>query len=105
MLLVLIAGAVIGLVTWLAVGTPFARRPVTRARIEHAVAQKPSGNVQLVLCNEEVVPSDSPQPKGAHTWTCDTYIGPNKADAQNGPSYQVVVSDDRIQSIRRVRTH
>lgn len=105
MLLVLIAGAAIGLVTWLVVGSPFARRPVTRAGIEHAVAQKPSGNVQLVLCNEQVVPSETPQRSGAHTWTCDTYVGPNKADAQNGPSYEVTVSDDRIRSIRRVPTH
>jgi hypothetical protein len=105
MLLVLIAGAAIGLVTWFVVGTPFHRRPVSRAEIEHAVAQKPSGDVQLVLCNEEVIPSEGPQPKSAHTWTCDTYLGPNKADAQNGPSYQVTVSDDRIRSIRRVPTH
>ena len=105
MVFVLIAGAAIGFVTWLVVGTPFARRPVTRAQIEHAVAERPRGHVQLVLCNEEVVPSQTPPPEGQHTWTCDTYLGPTAADAQNGPSYAVIVSDDRIRSIRRVPTH
>jgi len=105
MLLVLIAGAAIGVVTWLVVGTPFAKSPVTKAQIEHAVAKRTRGNVQLTLCNQEVVPSQKPQPDAPDTWTCDTYIGPTAADAQNGPSYKVTVSDDRIRSIRRVPTH
>jgi hypothetical protein len=105
MLLVLIAGAAIGFVTWLALGRPFAEHPVTKAQIEHAVAQRPRGQVQLVLCNEEVVPSQTPRPDPAQTWTCDTYLGPSAADAQNGPSYEVTVSHDRIDSIRRVPTH
>jgi hypothetical protein len=104
-LLVLIAGAAIGFATWLAFGTPFAKGPVTKAQIEHAVARRPRGQVQVVLCNEEVVPSRTPRPNPPDTWTCDTYLGPSPADAQNGPSYQVIVSDDRIQSIRRVPTH
>jgi Na+/glutamate symporter len=105
MLLVLIAGAAIGFVTWLVLGTPFSKRPVTKAQIEHAVAQRPHGRVQLVLCNEEAVPSQTPRPDSAHTWTCDTYLGPSAADAQNGPSYKVIVNDDRIASIRHVPTH
>jgi hypothetical protein len=104
-LLVLIAGAAIGFVAWRVFGTPFAKRPVTKAQIEHAVAQRPQGHVQLVLCNEEVVPSQTPRPNPPQTWTCDTYLGPSAADAQNGPSYRVTVSDDRIRSIRRVPTH
>jgi hypothetical protein len=105
MLLVLIAGAAVGLATWLVVGTPFAKRPVTKAQIEHAVAKRTAGNVQLTLCNQEAVPSQSPKPGAPDTWTCDTYIGPTAADAQNGPSYKVTVGDDRIRSIRRVPTH
>ena len=105
MLLVLIAGAVIVFVAWLVFGTPFAKGPVTKAQIEHAVAQRPRGHVQLVLCNEEFVPSQTPRRNPPHTWTCNTYLGRSTADAQNGPSYKVTVSDDRIQSIRRVRTH
>jgi Na+/glutamate symporter len=105
MLLVLIAGAAVGLATWLVVGTPFAKRPVTKAQIEHAVAKRTAGNVQLTLCNQEAVPSQSPKPDAPDTWTCDTYIGPTAADAQNGPSYKVTVGDDRIRSIRRVPTH
>jgi hypothetical protein len=105
MVLVLIAGAALGLVTWLAVGTPFSRRPVTRAQIERAVARRPRGRVQLVLCNEHVVPSRTPERDPPRMWTCDTYLGPSAADAQNGPSYEVTVSDDRIRSIRQVPTH
>jgi hypothetical protein len=104
-LIVLIAGAAIGFGAWLVLGMPFAKRPVTKAEIEHAVAQRPRGHVQLVLCNEEFVPSQTPRPNPPHTWTCDTYLGPSRADAQNGPSYEVTVSDDRIESIRRVPTH
>jgi hypothetical protein len=102
---VLIAGAAIGFVTWLVIGTPFAKRPVTQAQIEHAVAQRPRGHVQLVLCNEEVIPSRTPRPNPPHTWTCDTYIGRSTSEAQNGPSYMVTVSDNRIESIRQVPTH
>jgi len=105
MLLVLVAAAAIGVVTVLVFGTPFARQPLTRAQIERTVAKRPRGKVQLVLCNEEVVPARTPQANPPHTWTCDTYIGPTAADAQNGPSYDVTVSDDRIRSIRRVPTH
>jgi hypothetical protein len=105
MLLVLIAGAAIGLATWLVLGRPFAKHPVTKTQIEHVVAQRTRGNVQVTLCNQEVVPSQNPRPNAPDTWTCDTYIGPTAADAQNGPSYKVTVSDDRIQSIRRVPTH
>jgi hypothetical protein len=103
--LVLVACTAIGFVTWLVLGTPFAERPVTKAQIEEAVAKRPRGHVQLVLCNEEFVPSRTPSPDPPHTWTCDTYLGPSAADAQNGPSYKVTVSDDRIQAIRRVPTH
>jgi hypothetical protein len=108
MLLVLIGGAVIGVVTVLVVGSLFGKEPVTRAQIEQTVAKRPQhGKVQVVLCNEEVIPSRNPKPDPPHTWTCDTYLGPNKADAQNGPSYEVVVSHDRdkIESVRQVPTH
>ena len=108
MLLALIAGAVIGLVTVLVVGSPFAKDPLTKKEIEQTVAKRPQhGKVQVVLCNEEILPTQDPQPDPPHTWTCDTYLGPNKADAQNGPSYQVLVSHDRnhIRSIRQVPTH
>jgi hypothetical protein len=101
----LIAGAAIAFVAWLVLGTPFAKDPVTKTQIEHAVAQRPRGHVQLVLCNEEVVPTRTPSPNPPHTWTCDTYIGASAAAAQNGPSYKVSVRDDRIESIRRVPTH
>jgi hypothetical protein len=106
MLLVLVAGAVIGVVTVLVVGS-FTKDPVTKAQIERTVAKRPHGHVQVVLCNEEVVPSRTPQSNPPHTWTCDTYLGPTKADAQNGPSYEVVVNHDgdHIESIRRVPTH
>jgi hypothetical protein len=105
MLLVLVAGAAIGLITWQVFGTPFGRRPVTKAEIEHAVAQRPRGHVQLVLCNEQFVPSQTPSSDPPHTWTCDTYIGRSAADAQNGPSYKVTVGADRIRSIRQVAAH
>ena len=108
MLLVLIAGAVIGVIVVALVGSPFAKDPVTKAQIEQTVGKRPKhGKVQVVLCNEEVIPSEHPQPNPPHTWTCDTYIGPNRAEAQNGPSYEVVVSHDRnhIQSIRQVPVH
>jgi hypothetical protein len=104
MLLVMLAGAAIGVVAWLVIGQPFARRPVTKARIEHEVGKRPRGKVQLVLCNEEVVGTQTHR-SDSHTWTCDTYLGPSRADAQNGPSYAVTVSDDRIRSIRQVPTH
>ena len=105
MLVVLLAGAAIGVVAVLVVGSPLARHPVTKAEIERTVAQRPRGKVQQVFCNEEIVQSETPRPKGDHTWTCDTYLGPSPADAQNGPSYQVIVSGDSIRSIRRVPTH
>jgi hypothetical protein len=106
MLLVLIAGAAIGLATFLVFGRLFADDPVTKADIEHEVAQRPrGGKVQLVLCNEQFVPSQNASADPPQTWTCDTYLGPSKSDAQNGPSYQVIVSDDRIRSIRQVPTH
>jgi len=105
MVLVLLVGAAVGLATWLVVGSPFAKKPVSRADIEHTVAQRPRGHVQVVLCNEEVLPGQKVRPGGPQTWTCDTYIGPSKADAQNGPSYRVIVSGGQIESIRRVPTH
>ena len=92
MLLVLLAGAAIGAVTLFVVGNPFAKEPVTRAQIEHEVSKLPKGKVQLTLCNEIVVPTASGKPPPGQTWTCDTYIGPTKAAAQNnGPSYRVRV--------------
>ena len=103
-LLVVIVGAALGILSWRVFGAS-ADRPVTRADIEHAVAQKPRGQVQVVLCNEVFVASDQRQSHPPQTWTCDTYLGPTKADAQNGPSYRVLVSDGRIESIRRVPTH
>jgi hypothetical protein len=105
MLLVLIAGAAIGFGAWLALGRPFAHDPVTKAEIEHVVGRKPKGRVQLVLCNEEFVPTETPRSDPPQTWTCDTYLGPTKADAQNGPSYKVTVRDDEIRSIRQVPVH
>src|SRR3954470_11908769 len=90
MLLVLIAGAATGVAPRLFVGTPFAKEPVTKAQIERTVAKRTRGHVQVVLCNEQFVPSQAPPPKNAHTWTCDTYVGPTAAAAQNGPSYQVI---------------
>ena len=105
LVLVLIVGAAIGFATWLVVGTPFANGPVTKAQIEHTVAQRPRGHVASVFCNEEVLPSQKPPPKGTHTWTCDTYLGPSRLDQQTGPSYRVIVDDGSIQSIRRVPTH
>ena len=106
MLLVLLAGAAIGLATLFVVGRPFAKDPVTRAQIEREVSKRPKqGKVQLTLCNEVVVPTASGKPPPGHTWTCDTYIGPTKADAQNGPSYAVQVEGGDITSIRQVPTH
>jgi hypothetical protein len=101
-LLVLVAAAVIGVGASLALGNPFAKDSVTKADIEHAVAKKVHGaRVNLTLCNEEVVPSQTPQPKGRHTWTCDTYLGQSLATQRNGPSYEVIVDDGAITSIRR----
>ena len=106
MLLVLLAGAAIGAVTLFVVGNPFAKEPVTRAQIEHRVSKLPTGKVQLTLCNEIVVPTASGKPPPGQTWTCDTYIGPTRAAAQNnGPSYRVRVEGGEITSIRRVPTH
>ena len=105
LLVVLVVAAAAGIVASLVIGSPFAKQPVTKAQIEREVTKRTRGNVQLTLCNEEFVPSQTPQPKNVHTWTCDTYIGPTKADAQNGPSYAVTVKDGDIQSIRRVPTH
>jgi hypothetical protein len=103
MLLVLVVAAAIAVVTSIAVGNPFAKHSVTKTDIEHAVAKKVHGaRVNLTLCNEEVVPSQTPQPKSRHTWTCDTYLGRSLATQRNGPSYQVVVDDGEITSIRRV---
>ena len=103
----IVGAAAIAVVVVLVFGSPFGSDPVTRSQIEQAVAKKPSGDVQVVLCNEEIIPSENPKPDPPHTWTCDTYLGPNKLDAQNGPSYEVIVTPDRdhIESIRRVPTH
>jgi hypothetical protein len=105
MLLVVVAGAALGAVAWLVLGPAFANDHVTKAQIERTVAKRTAGHVQVTLCNEEVVPTAAPKSKTAHTWTCDTYVGPTAADAQNGPSYEVIVDHDRIQSIRRVPVH
>jgi hypothetical protein len=105
MLLVLIASAAFAILAWVVVGSPFAKSSVTKKQIERTVAKRPRGKVQFVLCNEEVVPSQDPRPKSEHTWTCDSYVGPTRADAQNGPSYQVIVDKGHIQSIRQVPTH
>ena len=104
MLLVLVVAAVIAAVTSIAVGNPFAKDSVTKADIEHAVAKKVHGaRVNLTLCNQIAVPSQTPQPKSRQTWTCDTYLGQSLATQRNGPSYEVVVDDGDITSIRRVR--
>jgi hypothetical protein len=105
MLVVVIAAVAIGGVAALVFGSPFSKGAVTKAQIERAVTKRTSGHVQEVFCNEEVVPTQNPQRKPPQTWTCDTYVGPTVADAQNGPSYAVTVGDDRIRSIRRVPTH
>jgi hypothetical protein len=105
MLIGLIAAAAIGAGVLLVVAKPFAKHPVTKAQIEHTVAQRTRGKVQVVLCNQVVVPTRTPQSNPPQTWTCDTYVGPTPAAAQNGPSYAVTVGDKRIQSIRRVPTH
>jgi hypothetical protein len=104
-LLFLVAVAAVGIIAALALGSVFADKPVTKKQIEARVTKRTRGNVQLTLCNEEVLPSQTPQPKNVETWTCDTYIGPNKAEAQNGPSYQVTVKDGDIESIKRVPVH
>jgi hypothetical protein len=103
--IVLIAGAAIALIAWLLFGVVFDKSPVTKTDIEHAVANRTRGHVQLVLCNEEVIPSRTPSSDPPDTWTCDTYLGRSAADQQNGPSYLVTVRGDRIDSIRRVPTH
>jgi hypothetical protein len=106
MLLVLIAAAVIGVGASLVIGSPFAKGPVSKTDIEHEVSKRPAkGHVALTLCNQEVLPSKTPPPKDVETWTCDTYIGPNQQDAQNGPSYRVTVKDGDIESIRQVPVH
>jgi hypothetical protein len=105
MLVVVVVAAALGILTALVFGSPFGSDPVTKKQIEAEVAKRPKGNVQVVLCNEEVVPSEAPQPKSRQTWTCDTYIGPTKLHTDNGPSYQVIVDDGDITSIRRVAPH
>ena len=100
----MLVGAALGLGTWLVVGSPFGGGPVTKAAIERAVGRRPRGQVQLVLCNERFVASRAAEADPAQTWTCDTYLGPTRAEAQNGPSYEVIVRDERIASIRRVAT-
>ena len=106
MLLVLVAAAAVGVAASMAFGSPFSNKPVTKKQIEARVTKRTRGNVQLTLCNVEVLPSATPPPpKNVDTWTCDTYIGPNKADAQNGPSYLVTVKDGEIDSIKRVPVH
>jgi hypothetical protein len=104
-LIIVIAGAALGLIAVLVVSSLLSNDPVTKAEIEREVAKRPQGNVQVVLCNEQIVPTQAPRPSSERTWTCDTYIGPTKADAQNGPSYLVTVDDDKIASIRRVPVH
>ena len=104
--LVMVACVALGVTAGLVFGSPFAKDPVTKAQIERAVSERPrGGKVQVTLCNEQFVPSEQPRSKSAQTWTCDTYLGPSPAEAQNGPSYQVIVDDGEIQSIRRVPTH
>jgi hypothetical protein len=103
-LLVLATCAALGLLASVLAGSPFAKDPVTKAEIEQTVAKRPRGHVQVVLCNEFFVPDQTAGADRPHTWTCDTYVGPSRADAQNGPSYEVTVSDDRIESVRRVPT-
>jgi hypothetical protein len=103
MLIVLAVAAALGLATWLVLGGR--DEPVTKAAIEHVVAKRPRGQVQLVLCNEQFIPPRDPEREPPETWTCDTYLGPSRADAQNGPSYQVIVEGHHIASIRRVPVH
>jgi hypothetical protein len=105
MLLALAAGAVLGVGAWLLIDSPFGNDPVTRADIERVVAKRPAGKVQVTLCNEEFVAGQATGKDAPHRWTCDTYIGPTKADAQNGPSYRVLVRDGEIASVERVPTH
>ena len=101
----LVAVVAVVAAVFVVVGNPFAKDRVTKADIERTVAERTKGNVQVTFCNEEFVPSQNPEQKPPETWTCDTYIGPSKAEAQNGPSYRVIVSDGRIESIRRVPVH
>jgi hypothetical protein len=105
MLLALAAGAVLGVGAWLLIDSPFGNDPVTRADIERVVAKRPAGKVQVTLCNEEFVAGQATGKDAPHRWTCDTYIGPTKADTQNGPSYRVLVRDGEITSVERVPTH
>jgi len=101
-----VAAVAIIVVAWIVVGKPFAKGPVTKAEIEREVAKKPhSGKVQVVLCNEVFVPSQQAESDPPDTWTCDTYLGPTPREANNGPSYQVIVDKGRIKSIRHVATH
>src|SRR4051812_50067581 len=101
MLLVLLAAAVVGIVASLAFGSPFADEPVTKKQIEARVTKRTRGDVQLTLCNEEVKPSATPQPKNVRTWARDTYIGPNKAEPQNRPSAPGTRKDGDVARIRR----
>ena len=101
----IVVAAALGVFTVLVFGSPFGSDPVTKKQIEAEVAKRPKGNVQVTLCNEEVIPSEQPQPKSRQTWTCDTYIGPTKLHTNNGPSYRVIVDDGDITSIRRVAPH
>jgi hypothetical protein len=104
--LVLLVAAAAGAAVWLAGSTIFGKDPVTKADIERKVSKLPRGHVAFTLCNREIVPSANPQPDPPDQWTCDTYIGPSPAEAQNnGPSYRVLVKDGEIRSIRQVPTH
>lgn len=107
MVLVVVGVVAVALVAVLAFGSPFSKKdPVSRTQIEHAVGQRTRGQVQVVLCNQEILPGAAPS-SDPRTWTCDTYLGPSKTNTRNGPSYEVIVSADRdsIQTIRRVPTH
>ena len=104
MLIALAIGLVLGVGAWLLLGNR--RDPVTRADIERVVAKRPkTGKVQVTLCNEEFVAGQATGEDAPHRWTCDTYIGPTKASAQNGPSYRVFTRDGKITSVRQVPTH
>jgi hypothetical protein len=101
MLIVLIAGAALGLIVWRVAGGT--RHPVTKVQIEREVSKRPrGGHVRLTLCNQEVVPSQQTGSHPPQLWTCDTYIGSTIEDQQNGPSYEVQVRDGKIRSIRQV---
>jgi hypothetical protein len=105
LVLVLLAGAAIGLGVWLTVGSASGGDPLTKADIEHEVAKRPRGHVLLVLCNQEILPTRTAQSNPPQTWTCDSYLGRSSADERNGPSYLVIVSDDKIRSIKQVPPH